>query len=203
MSFWKSRQSKHAPADPAPIEPAPPPRENYGLFPLTPEDPSLQYTVDIVAVHGLGGDWENTWTADNGKLWLRDFLPDQLHQVKCEPRIFSYGYDASTVFSKSVADIQDAATGFLNSLALERVSKIEECRPLIVIAHNLGGIVIKKVSLLDFLDLGKLYKSFTTRTTSLDVFDAVHIIHGVDGVDESVKVMTNCISQHTRVILVK
>ena len=141
----------------------------------------MQYTVDIVAVHGLGGDWENTWTADNGKLWLRDFLPDQLREVKCEPRIFSYGYDASTVFSKSVADIEDAATGLLNSLALERISKVEERRPLIFIAHSLGGIVVKKVSQSQFLDTRKLHKSFTSRNTWLDVFDAFHTVDNLMG----------------------
>jgi hypothetical protein len=31
--------------------------------------------VDIVAVHGLGGHWQNIWAHQNGKLWLCEFLP--------------------------------------------------------------------------------------------------------------------------------
>ena len=38
--------------------------------------------IDIVAVHGLGGHFEGTWTdSDSNKLWLRDFLPSQLEEV--------------------------------------------------------------------------------------------------------------------------
>lgn len=38
--------------------------------------------VDIVAVHGLGGHFEETWTdSDSKQLWLRDFLPSQLEEV--------------------------------------------------------------------------------------------------------------------------
>ncbi|KAF8529930.1 hypothetical protein BDD12DRAFT_767880, partial [Trichophaea hybrida] len=32
----------------------------------------------IIAVHGLGGDWEKIWTDDDEALWLQDFLPSQL-----------------------------------------------------------------------------------------------------------------------------
>jgi hypothetical protein len=30
----------------------------------------------VVAVHGLNGHSEKTWTADNGVNWLRDLLPE-------------------------------------------------------------------------------------------------------------------------------
>src|SRR5277367_3733735 len=60
--------------------------DKFGLFLLNPqtvdtasiEGAQELYDVDIVAVHGLGGDAYKTWTHENGKLWLRDFLPDQL-----------------------------------------------------------------------------------------------------------------------------
>ena len=100
----------------------------------------------IVAVHGLGGDWESTWTDSGDKLWLRDFLPKQLKEAGVESRIFSYGYDASTAFSNSVADIDDQACILLDFLKLERSSSREEQRPIIFIAHSLGGIIVKKVS---------------------------------------------------------
>lgn len=59
----------------------------------------------------------------------------------------SYGYDSTTAFSKSVTDIEDQATMLLNALALERQSSPENKRPLIFIAHSLGGIIVKKVEL--------------------------------------------------------
>ncbi|KAF8526906.1 hypothetical protein BU17DRAFT_61884 [Hysterangium stoloniferum] len=47
-------------------------------------------SVDIVAIHGLNGDREESWTADNGRLWLRDFLSQDMAMA----RILTYGYDA-------------------------------------------------------------------------------------------------------------
>lgn len=64
----------------------------------------------IVVVHGLGGDAFTTWTAGNGKLWLRDFLLDQLKDppddFKTGPRdtnvarVMTFGYDAN-MFTKA------------------------------------------------------------------------------------------------------
>ncbi|KAL9134423.1 MAG: hypothetical protein Q9175_004393 [Cornicularia normoerica] len=56
-----------------------PPKEQYGLFFLHKTDDA---DVDIVAVHGLSGHFEDTWTDSVSKqLWLRDFLPSQLKDV--------------------------------------------------------------------------------------------------------------------------
>ncbi|KAF8526353.1 hypothetical protein BU17DRAFT_40795, partial [Hysterangium stoloniferum] len=46
----------------------------------------------IVAVHGLDGHREASWTTDNGSLWLRDFFPQDVPAT----RILMYGYDAYT-----------------------------------------------------------------------------------------------------------
>lgn len=60
-------------------------------------------------------------------------------------RIMSYGYDSTTAFSKSVTDIEDQATILIDTLSLERWSPSEKSRPLVFIAHSLGGIIVKKV----------------------------------------------------------
>ncbi|KAH6627252.1 hypothetical protein B0J18DRAFT_366270 [Chaetomium sp. MPI-SDFR-AT-0129] len=54
--------------------------------------------VDIVALHGLNGHREKTWTAKNGVHWLRDLLPEDLPQA----RILCWGYDANTHASDRV-----------------------------------------------------------------------------------------------------
>src|ERR1700722_8526613 len=95
----------------------------------------------IVAVHGLGGQWDTTWTDENGKLWLRDFLPLDLPRA----RIMSYGYNAYTAFSKAVTDISDVAASLLDRLDNERQPH-ERKRPVIFISHSLGGIIVKKVA---------------------------------------------------------
>ncbi|KAF4986754.1 hypothetical protein FDECE_15788 [Fusarium decemcellulare] len=84
------------------------PEDTFGLRMLTPG--VFEADVDIVAVHGLGGDSFKTWTASNKKLWLRDFLPEQLKDppddFKTSPddtkvaRVMTFGYDAG-MFTKA------------------------------------------------------------------------------------------------------
>lgn len=97
-----------------------------------------------MAVHGLSGDWESTWTdPDSGKLWLRDFLPLQFPSLKL--RIWSFGYDSATAFTNSVADIDDAAKALVDALDGERQENNARKKPIIFIAHSLGGIIVKRV----------------------------------------------------------
>jgi hypothetical protein len=54
---------------------------------------AITCVASIVAIHGLNGDREATWTAttdDGDKLWLRDFLPNNIENAS----ILTYGYDA-------------------------------------------------------------------------------------------------------------
>ena len=46
----------------------------------------------ILAVHGVNGHREETWTGDEGILWPRDLLPSQLPNA----RISAWGYDSRT-----------------------------------------------------------------------------------------------------------
>lgn len=95
--------------------------------------------VDIIAIHGLGGHRESTWKADDGTLWLRDFLGDDLPNV----RVLSYGYDAAPGSDRRVAHntIRELADQFVNALVKERTDHPR--RPIIFIAHDLGGIILK------------------------------------------------------------
>lgn len=108
----------------------------------------LKCCGSIVAVHGLGGDWEQTWTdVESDRLWLRDFVPEQTQEVN--PRISSFGYDSRTAFTNSVADIDDAAITLINALHdLRRLPNARKSTgPIIFVAHSLGGIIVKRVCL--------------------------------------------------------
>ena len=115
-------------------------RETLGLFRLNDAEEDKEYDVDIVAIHGLGGHWEKTWTDPSGKLWLRDFLPAEIPTA----RLFSYGYDSWTAFSKAVTNITDEAAMLLDRLDGERQGAAK-MRPIIFVSHSLGGIIVKKV----------------------------------------------------------
>jgi alpha-beta hydrolase superfamily lysophospholipase len=56
-----------------------------------------------------------------------------------------YGYDASTAFSKSVIGIHNVAEDLLDRLRTNRRQDFEQKRPILFIAHSLGGLIVKKV----------------------------------------------------------
>ncbi|KAF8518819.1 hypothetical protein BU17DRAFT_90595 [Hysterangium stoloniferum] len=101
--------------------------------------PGTTPTVDIVAIHGFDGHREESWTADNGKLWLRDFLQ---HTIPAA-RILSYGYDAYTNSSLSEHTLHGHAQDFLAKISMSRETGETKGRPIIFIAHSLGRIILK------------------------------------------------------------
>ncbi|RSM05228.1 hypothetical protein CEP52_006423 [Fusarium oligoseptatum] len=51
-----------------------------------------QIKMDICAIHALGGNAVDTWTAKNGKMWLRDYLPSTGYFS--QSRVMTFGYDS-------------------------------------------------------------------------------------------------------------
>lgn len=119
----------------------------------------------IVAVHGLGGDAFDTWTASSTKkLWLYDFLPDSIYGKNA--RISTFGYDARAftapwsqstkdsgrvlVFAEQLLNDVDDSRTTPEASRQQRPSALaydvqEKDRPIIFVAHSLGGLVVKSV----------------------------------------------------------
>lgn len=76
--------------------------------------------VDIVAVHGLNGHREKSWTASNGVNLLVDLLPADLPNM----RVYTWGYNASTGGN----DLD--GTPSLQRISEELVSELWEAREL-------------------------------------------------------------------------
>ena len=109
---------------------------------------SISDLSSIIAVHGLGGHWQKTWEDEDGSLWLRDFLPSQLRNTEdamINARIMSYGYNSNTAFSRAVTNIEVEAEALLDRLYGNRERDAEKTRPIIFVAHGLGGLIVKKV----------------------------------------------------------
>jgi len=100
----------------------------------------------IVAVHGLGGHWQSTWTGEDGAVWLRDRLPGILAEANIVARVRSFGYDSTTALSRSVGDLQTAGQSLLLRLRDFRTTEQQMATPIILVCHSLGGLVAKEVT---------------------------------------------------------
>ncbi|KAI1489344.1 hypothetical protein F5X96DRAFT_670791 [Biscogniauxia mediterranea] len=117
-----------------------------------------QYPVDIIAIHGLNGDAFTTWTHANGKMWIRDLLPNFLPGC----RVYTYGYPSKVFCNSSLSRVQEYSKGLLSSVRDLYDDPDTGARPIIFICHSLGGIVCKQALVFaheDDTNYGALLKS--------------------------------------------
>lgn len=97
----------------------------------------------ICAVHGLSANAFDTWIADNGKMWLRDFLIEDSSFAKS--RIMTFGYDAGLLSSHKLDDgLQTYADTLLRELILLRECESGIRKPILFICHSMGGLVVRR-----------------------------------------------------------
>ncbi|KFX98351.1 hypothetical protein O988_04393 [Pseudogymnoascus sp. VKM F-3808] len=117
--------------------------EDFGLSIVVPLDKAQ---VDIVFVHGLTGHREGTWTAGGqDEPWFKSLLPKDLPTA----RIMTYGYDANVANFIGVAGqntVREHARNLVNELAARRRNAAG--RPIIFVAHSLGGLVCQDALLI-------------------------------------------------------
>ncbi|ERF76578.1 hypothetical protein EPUS_05851 [Endocarpon pusillum Z07020] len=100
--------------------------------------------VDVIAVPGLGSHAIGSWkSSSSNDLWLRDYLPDDVPNI----RVLLYGYDTSLQGSDSRDSIEDLGSRFLESIKAFRAGTADR-RPIILIGHSLGGLLIKEALVL-------------------------------------------------------
>ena len=126
---------------------------SFGLLTLCdPIDAKLEYVypgfilvraklncISIVFVHGLQGHATRTWATSN-LCWPKDLLPQN---VPCA-RVLTFGYNA-LVTNEPPPQIRDLAKCLLDSLSIDRRLNKAGSRPLIFVAHSLGGLIVKRV----------------------------------------------------------
>ncbi|XPS79550.1 hypothetical protein M3J09_011531 [Ascochyta lentis] len=111
------------------------------LDPLKYGSSSSSITADIIAVHGLGSNPETTWTnPETGTHWLRDVLALQFSTC----RIAQVNHDTRWDAHSPVQSLRDYGQTILDSISRLRVDAVEQKRPLVLIGHSFGGILIKK-----------------------------------------------------------
>jgi triacylglycerol esterase/lipase EstA (alpha/beta hydrolase family) len=99
-------------------------------------------------------------------MWLRDQLPND----KPTCRVVTYGYDTQLVHSDSFQTIDHLGLGFARQLVTMRLANNVR-KPIIQLAHSLGGIVLKAA----FLCLASGDDAYTS---TLDAIQAV-LLFGV------------------------
>ena len=93
--------------------------------------------VDVIFVHGLGGDASKTWTnALHDEFWPQ-WLQDDLDYIS----VFTLSYPTSLFekWTKKEMDMFERATNILELFAGHGIGQ----RPIIFVTHSLGGILTK------------------------------------------------------------
>ncbi|KAK5653446.1 hypothetical protein OQA88_8932 [Cercophora sp. LCS_1] len=128
--------------------------EDFGLFVFPPRGQSStsnvsvtssgQQHIDIIAVHGLGGHWRKTWQAPDGAIWFQDRINPLFSDTNITCRVRSFGYDSAFVFTKSESSITGCAKDLIDRIRVLRRKDTDIFRPIILVAHSLGGLVVKE-----------------------------------------------------------
>ncbi|KAL7785260.1 hypothetical protein V8C37DRAFT_419985 [Trichoderma ceciliae] len=109
--------------------------------------PSQDHKVDLIAISGLGGHAFGSFKERHGgHMWLRDELPYSVtgeRDDKPIARVMVYGYDSSLPQSDSFQNLEDLGTAFHSHL--RRLAIAGAFRPIVFIAHSLGGLIIKQI----------------------------------------------------------
>ena len=138
-------QNSAEPPTQAPASQHAQPAGKAGLFELAKGKHDDEKTIDVVAVHGLQGDLYQTWTHENGTMWLESILPDKIPYA----RIMTFGYNSAIAFSSSEAMLEDKSMELINRLSMKRSSVGNgSTRPIVFVCHSLGGILVKKALIL-------------------------------------------------------
>ncbi|GAW20598.1 hypothetical protein ANO14919_101060 [Xylariales sp. No.14919] len=113
----------------------------WGMHILVNKDGSSAEAIDVIAIHGINGHWKTTWEdEETGTNWLQHSIPKHLKTA----RVMAFSYNSAVQFSKSVSSVANFAEQLLESLMAQRVSGVEQYRPMLFICHSLGGIVFKQ-----------------------------------------------------------
>ncbi|KAL0256831.1 hypothetical protein SLS55_007640 [Diplodia seriata] len=110
-------------------------------FTVLNEVPDEKHILDCVAISGLGSHPFGSWQHRGGDpfMWLRDAIPRDLPGV----RSITYGYDSHVSNSDSFQSPHDIAARFVNRLRSVGYGS-SQSRPVILLAHSLGGIIVKE-----------------------------------------------------------
>lgn len=148
--------------------------ERYGISVVT-EPGEGACEVDVVCVHGLMGHPYDTWSSKANVF----YWPAQLTNEIPTARVMTFGYDAdpkSFLGQVSQNRLGDHARTLLQDLARERTKPAVKDRPILFVAHSLGGLVVKKAlsDAENYSDASKHLKAVATSTKGVIFLGTPH-----------------------------
>ncbi len=105
------------------------------------KDGSTEYLIDLIFVHGLGGDAIDTW---HPKDHAQDLWPRWLAEDHPEVAVWTIGYPARATKwagGGSGMSLPDRGKQILDYLAASGFGRL----PIVFVAHSLGGLLVKQI----------------------------------------------------------
>lgn len=140
------------------------------------------YLVSLIAVNGLGGHAFGSFKQRKGEyMWLLDSLPFDLQNAetgKPMARIMIYGQESKVADSKCMENLDDMSISFYT--ALGPLASASEIKPILLLGHSLGGLIVKGVCYLN-----TAYKLMLTTREGTQFYDVPIDGHGVQQLCES------------------
>ena len=132
--------------------------------------------VDIIFIHGLQGHPERSWigtnTANKKVFWPLEALPEDRPDV----RVMTYGYDSrisrGPMQGACQMNISEQGRAFLSNIVAQR----RNCqgRPLVIVAHSLGGLITKRALIDSWRAMDKDIRSVWSATRGIMFFGTPH-----------------------------
>ncbi|OTA58875.1 NACHT and WD domain protein [Hypoxylon sp. EC38] len=164
--------------------------------------------IDLIFVHGLRGGSTKTWRkgTDPRMFWPQLWLPMEtgLRNVS----IHSFGYDSDWASTKpSILDVHDFGRSLLEEMRNSPYLRKDPSRPIILLGHSMGGLVIKKAFILardipDFTDRIKCIFFLATPHRGSDYAAILNNILALSGIMSSRPYITDLTTGSTSAKLI-
>ncbi|KAL3470521.1 WD40-repeat-containing domain protein [Aspergillus californicus] len=121
--------------------------------------------IDLIFVHGLGGNSRKTWSKSSlqSHFWPKEWLPED--PAFKNVRIHSYGYDSYYLKGKEdCLNVHHIGKSFLGAISTSPYIVDSETY-IVVIGHSMGGLVMKKAYILAKQDA--VHKALVRRFAAL------------------------------------
>jgi triacylglycerol esterase/lipase EstA (alpha/beta hydrolase family) len=111
--------------------------------------------IDIVFVQGLASDYERTWSIERPDGTRYHWLREKLKEDMPDARVLAFEYPSRWYENPTHTTLSECGGMLMRSLLMDRrhAAGVQTCptrrrRPILLVGHSFGGLVIKQVTIL-------------------------------------------------------